>query len=123
MSADYRTAEFHLFRMFDKNILFNVDTMLFYEVSPVVYDIASLLADAEHPDPVSSLKNRHPEEDIKNAVAYLIKERFLHQGRPGHTENRPGLVKRSGIRHLELMVTHACNMRCRYCYGSLSADG
>lgn len=123
MSAYYRTAEFHLFRMFDKNILFNVDTMLFYEVSPVVYDIASLLADAEHPDPVSSLKNRHPEEDIKNAVAYLIKERFLHQCRPGHTENRPGLVKRSGIRHLELMVTHACNMRCRYCYGSLSADG
>jgi len=123
MTGDYHAAELHLFRMFDKNILFNVDTMLFYEVLPVVYDIAALLSDPGHPDPTSSLKSRYPEADIQEAVAYLMKEGFLREGHAVAANNRPKLIKRSGIRHLELMVTHACNMRCRYCYGSLSADG
>jgi len=123
MADDYHASEFHLFRMFDKNILFNVETMLFYEVSPVVYDIADLLSDPGHPDPVTSLKTRYPEAEIKEAVVYLMQEGFLREGRAVPAKNRPRLIKRSGIRHLELMVTHACNMRCRYCYGSLSADG
>lgn len=115
MPADYTIAEFHLFRMFGKNILFNVDTLLFYEVSPVVYDIANLLSDPDPPDPVSSLTNRYPEQDIQEAVAYLMKEGFLRKGGSTPARNRPRLIKRSGMRHLELMVTHACNMRCRYC--------
>ncbi len=123
MPADYQSAEFHLFKMFGKNILFNVDTMLFYEVSPVVYDIADLLSDPGHTDPALSLKSSYPEAEIKEAVVYLMKEGFLREGRALPARNRPRLIKRSGMRHLELMVTHACNMRCRYCYGSLSADG
>ncbi len=123
MQGDYSVAEFHLFSMFDKSILFNVDTMLFYEVSPIVYDIAGLLSDVSHPDPVTSLKNSFSEEEIKHAVAYLMQEGFLLQGTAAASTKRPMLKKRSGIRHLELMVTHACNMRCRYCYGSLSGDG
>ena len=123
MSADYHVAEFHLFKLFGKNILFNVDTMLFYEVSPVVYHIADLLSDTGNPDPVGSLQNRYSEKDIQEAVVYLTEERFLKENRGDFAKDGPRLIKRSGIRHLELMVTHGCNMRCRYCYGSLSADG
>jgi len=122
MQGDFDVAEFHLFCMFDKNILFNVDTMLFYEVLPVVRDLAGLLSEAAHPDPVGALRRSYSEEEIQNAAAYLMQEGFLREGAAASVKP-PVLKKRRGIRHLELMATHACNMRCRYCYGSLSAEG
>lgn len=121
MPGDLNLAEFHHFRRFGKNIIFNVETMLFYEVSPVVYAIADLLAEEFPPDPIPSLKNDYPQEEIRNAVSTLMQEGFLLA--EGRQSPPPRLVKRSGIRHLELMVTHACNLRCRYCYGSLAAEG
>ncbi len=119
MFPEHATAEFHLFRMFDKNILFNVETMLFYEVAPAVYDIAAVLLDENHPDPGTALWERYSPEQIQEVESYLLREEFFRKT----GKQRPRLIKRSGIRHLELMVTHACNMRCKYCYGSLSADG
>lgn len=122
MNPEYQIAEFHVFRMFQKNILFNVDTMLFYEVTPIVYDLVTLLSDTANDDPIGFLTGQYQEEDIGNAVQYLIKEGFLRENPSGNTEKKPVLKKRRGIRHLELMVTHDCNMRCRYCYGSLGME-
>jgi len=109
--------------MFQKNILFNVETMLFYEVTPLVYDLVSLIADPTNTDPLQFLKTTYTEEDIKNAAVYLMQEGFLKEGTGATTpRKKPVLKKRRGIRHLELMVTHACSMRCRYCYGSLGQE-
>jgi uncharacterized protein len=118
----YQFAEFHHFRMFGKNLLFNVETMLFYEVTPVVYDLVTLLSSVTDNDPVESLKTQYREEEIKSALLYLTKEGFLKQTSSKNSQKRPMLKKRRGIRHLELMVTHDCNMRCRYCYGSLGEE-
>lgn len=41
----------------------------------------------------------------------------MNEGASGSSKKKPVLRKRRGIRHLELMVTHGCNMGCRYCYG------
>ena len=49
-------------------------------------------------------------------LAYMVREGFINEG--PHRLSKPILKKRRGIRHLELMVTHACNLGCRYCYGS-----
>ena len=43
-SNEPHIAESHLFSRLGKTILFNVDTMLFYEVTPVVADLMTLLA-------------------------------------------------------------------------------
>lgn len=107
-------AEHHLFNRLGKTILFNGETMLFYEVTPLVFDLMTLLAqDSALDNPVRHLQEKYSEEEIQQAVFYLRQEQFI---RDAPTE-KPKLVRRRGIRHLELMVTHDCNMRCRYCYG------
>jgi uncharacterized protein len=120
---DFRLSEFHLFMRLGKNILFNGETMLFYEVTPLVHDLVTLLSQDLSADPVKALKKDYPRAGIKNAVLYLQKEGFLKNGTPDQVSKKPLLKKRWGIRHLELMVTHGCNMGCRYCYGSQEEGG
>jgi uncharacterized protein len=121
--VDYRTVEFHQFNRLGKRILFNVETLQAYEVSSAVFDAVSLLDNPGQTDPISELTGRHPMEQIQKAVAYLIKEGFLFQRSPDSDSPVPILKKRHGIRHLELMVTHDCPMRCRYCYGASGPGG
>ena len=116
METEYSQAEFHLFQRFGKNILFNVETMLFYEVTPLVYDLVTQISTNGRKDPVKTLKRKYPKPEINDALAYLVREGFVKNG--PQKPVRPILKKRRGIRHLELMVTHACNLGCRYCYGS-----
>ena len=123
MQTDYHIAEFHCFDRLGKRILFNVETLKAYEVSAAVFDVVSLLNDSVQPDPVGELTGRYPLDQIKAAVAYLIEEGFLFPDSSGCNNPAPVLKKRRGIRHLELMVTHDCPMRCRYCYGASGPDG
>ena len=123
MLTDYHTVEYHQFNRLGKRILFNVEALQAYEVSSAVFDVVSLLGNPAQPDPVRDLTGRHSMEQIQEAVAYLIKEGFLFQRFPDNDSPAPILTKRHGIRHLELMVTHDCPMRCRYCYGASGPDG
>lgn len=122
MQTDYHTAEFHCFHRLDKRILFNVETLKAYEVSEVVFDVVSFLNDPGNSDPRAELTNRYDLAQIQEAVAYLVKEEFLFPATTESERPAPVLKKRRGIRHLELMVTHDCPMRCRYCYGSSGPD-
>lgn len=67
MEAEYFQAEFHLFQRFGKNILFNVETMLFYEVTPLVCDLVPHLGGNGHQDPVKILKKKYRKQEIKDA--------------------------------------------------------
>ncbi len=122
MFTEYQTAEFHCFERLGKRILFNVETLLAYEVSPVVFDVVALLKNPSRPNPVGELTARHSLDEIRAAVTYLEKEKFLYKNDKDNAFH-PALKKWRGIRHLELMVTHDCNMRCRYCYGSSGLKG
>lgn len=115
-------AQCHLFERCGKRVLFNVETLLGYEVTPVVYDLVSLLAGKQQTDPFRFLLSRYGEDEVRQAVLHLKKERVLKEVRAGKPAPRPVLKKRWGIRHLELMVTHDCNLRCRYCYGVHGPD-
>ena len=118
MAKNYHLTEYHLFQRFDKQILFNVETMLFYEINPVVSDLVSSLAKSPEADPVAQLRKRYGRWEIKSAITYLEKEGFFRNDEEDYRSVRPILKKRRGIRHLELLVTHRCNMACRYCYGA-----
>lgn len=118
-NIDTQIAELHLFQRLGKTILFNCETMLFYEVTPVVYQLVHLLRqDSPANESLQLFHKRFSKEEIKQAVHYLEEEKFIRDIPPP----APILIKRKGIRHLELMVTHDCNMRCDYCYGTQS-DG
>lgn len=78
--TDHQTAEFHCFKRLGKPILFNVETLLAYEVSPVVFDVVNLLNDATPTDPTGELTRRHSMDQIGKAVNYLKREGFLPNG-------------------------------------------
>ena len=44
IESDDRFSEHHLFKLFGRNILFNVETILSYEVTPLVHDLVTLLS-------------------------------------------------------------------------------
>jgi uncharacterized protein len=116
MKSGYHLSEHHVFNRLGKHIVFNVETMLFYEVTPLVHDLMAYLSGPNNSDPVKALRSKYAKREIINALDYLKKERCIKEY-PSNGK-KPVLRKRRGIRHLELMVTHACNMRCRYCYGA-----
>lgn len=118
MTKNYHLTEHHLFQRFDKQILFNGETMLFYEVTSAVSDLVSSLEKKPEADPVTQLRKKYGRWEIKSAITYLEKEGFFRKSDGDHRSIRPVLKKRHGIRHLELLVTHRCNMACRYCYGA-----
>ncbi|HQG25262.1 MAG TPA: SPASM domain-containing protein [Syntrophorhabdus sp.] len=118
MMKRYQLAEYHLFQRLGKLILFNVETMLFYEVDPVISDAITCFEQAPDADIPALLRKKYSRWEVKNAISYLEKEGFLTKGDGlRHPYRTPVLTKRRGIRHLELLVTHRCNMACRYCYG------
>lgn len=123
MPKQYQLAEHHLFQRFGKHILFNVETMLYYEVTPVVSNFITSLKKNGDADHVTTLGKKYKRWEIRNAISYLEKEGFLGKHDGGGFFSKPVLKRRYGIRHLELLVTHRCNMACVYCYGTHGQEG
>ncbi len=115
-------AEVHGFERLGKRILFDVNGLNFFEVSPLVHDLVQAYAAGEN-DPLRSLRGRYRRPALRQGMGELRRAGLLQDVDAGKQPHRPPLHKRAGIRHLELMVTHACNMRCRYCYGSDDHEG
>lgn len=114
-----RIAEHHAFERMGKRLVFHVESMRLYEVTPLVLDLLRRLG-AEGDACLAPLAERHGEAAVGSALAHLRRTSLLTDAEP---RPRPRLRSRRGIRHLELMVTHGCNLRCRYCYGAAGPDG
>lgn len=123
MAKEYHLAEHHLFQRLGKLMLFNVETMLFYEINPIVSDLIVCFQKNPHSRIEGWLRGKYARWEIKNAISYLEQEGILRKGEDGNPSPRPVLKRRHGIRHLELLVTHRCNMACRYCYGAHGQEG
>lgn len=120
-AAAYRLSEVHAFERLGERILFHVDSLQFFEVSPLALDLVHRLQVGEA-DPVRTLRARYSRREIRRCLEELSANGILRTG-PNSARQAVQLRRRAGIRHLELMVTHACNMRCRYCYGSDAHEG
>ena len=57
--SEYHLKEHHIFDRLGKQILFNVGTMFFYEVTPLVCDIITLLEKDGGTDPLKALKDKY----------------------------------------------------------------
>lgn len=113
-------AEHHLFQRLDKTILFNVETLRAYEASPAISHLVSAL-NAGGCEKGPLVCGRHSPDEIGQAARELERTGFLRGSRPTGVR-LPPLKRRRGLRHLELMVTHDCNLRCRYCFGCPSHE-
>lgn len=108
-------AEVHVFERLGRRILFHVASQLFYEITPLVAELIQALEAPGATDPLRALTHRYRRRDLDAGLALLRERRILSPA----AERVPRVTGRSSrLRHLELMVTHGCNMRCRYCYGA-----
>ena len=82
--------------MFGKDILFNVETMLFYEITPLVYEMVTMLSKNNNGDPIQSLEGKYKKDDIINTLIYLGQEGFLKEGTSNVITKKPILKKRWG---------------------------
>ena len=118
----WHLAEVHLFERLGRTILFDVVSLHCYEITPIARSVVEACRrdsagplDRPDPDPANSA--------VRVAIDQLREIGVLLPGPRPTNRQRQRLARRSGIRHLELMVTHGCNMRCRYCYGSDEREG
>ncbi|MBI5505361.1 MAG: SPASM domain-containing protein [Deltaproteobacteria bacterium] len=121
MDPHPRLREHHLFERMGRILLYNVATMVFYEVTPAVRAVVVALGNQRSYSLGDRIRRRTSRRETRDALEYLRREHFL--ACDGESVTPPPQQPRRGVRHLELMVTHACNMRCRYCYGAHGEPG
>lgn len=102
-------AGWHCFEALGQRILLNVATSLYFRVSNVVYDLVSRATAQGWEQGLAYVRKRYRKRDVAEALASLEE---LQSG-----EAPPVVKPPRGLGHIELSVTHACNLACRYCYG------
>lgn len=122
MAKLFRLNEVHLFERLGKKILFDIHSMAVYEAAPLTFDIITVLSDPAQRDPIKALSKNYRKAHIRKALAFLEEQKIIRKA-DEPLPPKPVLKKRRGMRHLELMVTHGCNMGCRYCYGAHGLEG
>ncbi len=115
-AASPRLAEVHAFERLGRHVLFDVASMAFWEVSPIVHDVVRALAEDGDRD-LRGLAGRYRRRDLAVALARLRQAGLLDGPSPRPSRRSPP-APTPPVRTLELMVTHGCNLRCRYCYGA-----
>ncbi len=107
-------GEVHCFSALEQRIVVNVATSLFYAVNNVAFELVGNASHTNWTDALKRAKKRFRAADVEEAAAYLERERFLYSPPKAPPLAAPCLRPLST---LELCVTHACNLACRYCYG------
>ncbi len=93
--------------------------MLCYQVTPAVAQVVEAIRRGVHCRSGNGSLRWPAPRVARTVLAHLRRLGIVRAG----ISARPRLPLRAGVRHLELMVTHACNLRCRYCYGAAIGAG
>jgi uncharacterized protein len=112
--APQHIGEAHCFEALGQRIVLNVATSLFYAVNNVAFELVEDAPGTNWANALRRAKRRFRARDVDDAAAYLEREHFLGLPKKTSPPPSPGLRPLST---LELCVTHACNLACRYCYG------
>lgn len=112
-------AELHVFRKLGRLVLLNVETLRYYSIDPWIADLIRDLATDPAPLTAEALSERYGQSRLRFALRDLVREGIVRDTSLGDNSSPAALPirKRRGIRNLELMITHGCNLRCSYCYG------
>jgi uncharacterized protein len=107
----------HTFRRLGESFILDVETMQCYAVTPALAAVVDALAarqrGAREPSRLPAARAVRPLLDRLRGIGVVTSA----------PPPAPRLPRRAGVRHLELMVTHACTLRCRYCYGAAIGAG
>ena len=121
-------SEMHLFRTSQskRTFLFQVYTGLFFELNPLYESILKICDGLTDQEVVFELADEFPGEDVLKAVEVLAEAQLiydaslkLHSDTQGPDQGICGLPEsepRESQFHITLHVSHACNVKCTYCF-------
>ena len=124
----FARSKINLFRTSrdDRTILFQVATGLFFELSPLYESILKVGDGLTVREIVFELADEFSCEDVKKALEVLVGAGILYGGssnlfsqrQPADQGNRgsPDFGHVAGNYHITLHVSHACNVKCTYCF-------
>jgi len=120
MGVDEMAGQIHKFKIFNKNIILDVNSGSVYTVDDLVFDVLDLYYKNPREEIMKSLKKKYNQEEIEEAIGeieQLIKQDILFSDADfGFVwEN---LNERDYVKALCLNVAHDCNLRCKYCFAS-----
>ena len=115
---EYHAAEYHLFRAGDREILFNVETLLSYEAEECATALLRAVAGGD-PQEIPPIISRFGRTKVHQSLQALTDGQFLLARDAQPVSSLKELVDtRATIGSVNFNVTHACNLACRYCYGA-----
>lgn len=114
----YYVPEIHQIKLNGKNILLDVNTSRVFEVDDLVYDILKTAPGKNKSKLVSALARKHPKEEIQAALQEMDKLKLIAKEPLPVPRLRVKSVAEHPIRHMDMIISQDCNMRCRYCFAS-----
>jgi uncharacterized protein len=120
MGVNVMTGQIHKFRVFDKDIVLDVNSGSIFEIDAMCSDILDLYNKYTIKDIIKTLNDRYSESDIRQAYAEI--EGLIAQGMLFSKADFSGKIdelnKKQDVKALCLNVAHDCNLRCKYCFAS-----
>lgn len=114
------SAQIHKFRVFDKNLVLDVNSGSVLQVDDLVYEILEYYNTCSHESIIKNIEARYPKLKINEALKEI--KTLKEQGYLFTEMNvKPILDKldtRYYVKALCLNVAHDCNLRCKYCFAS-----
>ncbi|MDI3481451.1 MAG: uncharacterized protein PWQ97_1106 [Tepidanaerobacteraceae bacterium] len=116
----YLTGQIHKFRIFDKNIVLDVNSGSVFEIDDIVYDVLDYYDKFDEDHIIKQLNGKYSRTDILEALAEIekLKADHLIYTEADFSSAIDQIRNRRHVKALCLNVAHDCNLRCKYCFAA-----
>lgn len=113
-------GQIHKFKIFDKNIVLDINSGSVLEVDDLAYDILDIYKDDSNEVIIKKFRGKYDEDTIKKVLKELneLEKNNIIYSKAKFDQTLKKLYEREDIKALCLNVAHDCNMRCKYCFAS-----
>lgn len=115
-----KQLEIHKFKVKDKNYVIDVPTSICFEADDLAYEILGYFPTFTTEEIVSKLASKYPKQVVLETIGELEKlqkEGLLWEDKQV-AEELP-----EEIGNITLHISHACNLRCKYCFAGQGSYG
>jgi len=108
----------HKFKMFNKNIVVDVNSGAVHDVSDVVYDVLDKPEGSSLQVVTDGLSEKYSIEDIKEGYDEIcqLREMNMLYSEDSYGDIAQSINKKPLVKALCLHICHDCNLRCEYCF-------
>jgi uncharacterized protein len=114
------TGQIHKFKVFDKNIVLDVNSGSVLEVDDLVYDVLDYYEKLGADDIIKQLEGKYEKAEILEALSEIeeIKGGHMIYTEADFFSAIKQIKGRQYVKALCLNVAHDCNLRCKYCFAA-----